>query len=108
MYGNRDAVSDCAVTSTLIAVSTSILRLFVGIGKPHEPARVQTFGAELAVERLDERDIRHDAEGVSFSGSVYAAMRSTNGSTSICAAHGFALSPFRESYHSRHVYIFRQ
>jgi hypothetical protein len=54
MHGNWDIVSDCAVGSVLIVVSTPIFQLFAGVGKAHEPVRVQTLCPELAVKGLDE------------------------------------------------------
>lgn len=52
--GDRDVVSDRAVGSVFVVVSTPILQLFAGVGKAHEPVGVQAFRSELAVERLDE------------------------------------------------------
>lgn len=54
MHGDRDVVSDRAVRSDLVVVSTPILQLFAGIGKRHEPVGVQTFRSELPVARFDE------------------------------------------------------
>ena len=45
----------------LVVVSAVSLQLFLRIRKGQEPVSVQTFSAELAVEALDERVIRHDA-----------------------------------------------
>ena len=42
----------------LIVVSAPILQLLSGIGKRHEPMRVQTLRPELAIEGLNERVIR--------------------------------------------------
>ena len=36
----------------------------MGVVKAHEPVRIQPFAAEFAVERLNERIIRHVALGV--------------------------------------------
>lgn len=58
MYGDRDVVSDRAVRSGLVVISTLILQLFAGIGKRHEPVGIQAFGSELAVERFDEPIVR--------------------------------------------------
>ena len=58
MHGDRDVVSDRAVGLVLIVVPTPILELFAGVGKAHEPARIQALGAELAVEGLDEPVVR--------------------------------------------------
>ena len=58
MYGNRDVVSDRAVGSDLIVVSSPILQLFSGICKAHEPMRVQAFRTELPVESFDEAIVR--------------------------------------------------
>ncbi len=58
MHGDRDVVSDRAVGSVLVVVPAPILQLFAGVGKAHEPVRVQTFRPELAVERLDEPVVR--------------------------------------------------
>ena len=83
MCGDRDVVSDRAVRSDLVVVSTPILQLFVGIGKVHEPVGIQAFGSEFAVERFDEpvvrrlawtredviREVRPDIVCVSLSGS---------------------------------------
>jgi hypothetical protein len=54
MYGTRDVVPDCAVGSDLVVVSAPSLQLFAGVGKAHEPMRVQTFRPQPAVEGLDE------------------------------------------------------
>jgi len=51
MQSARDVISDRAVGSVLIVVSTPSLQLFLGICKAHEPMRVQAFQPELAVER---------------------------------------------------------
>jgi hypothetical protein len=58
MQGDRDVVSDCAVGSDLVVVSTPSIQFFAGIGKAHEPVHVQAFRPELAVERLDEAVVR--------------------------------------------------
>lgn len=57
MHGDRDVVSDCAVGSVFLIVSTPILQLFAGICKAHEPVGVQTLRPQLAVERLDENPL---------------------------------------------------
>src|SRR6056297_4328790 len=54
MQGDRYVVSDRAVGSDLVVVSTPILQLLASIGKAHEPVRVQAFRPELRIERLDE------------------------------------------------------
>ena len=54
MQGNRDVVSDRAVGPDLVVVPTRIIQFFSGVGKAHEPVRVQAFGPELRIERLDE------------------------------------------------------
>ena len=41
-----------------MVMSTPSLQLFAAIGKCQEPVRVQTFGTQLAVERLDEAVVR--------------------------------------------------
>jgi hypothetical protein len=38
----------------LIVVSTPSIEFFAGIGKAHEPVRVQAFRRELRIEGLDE------------------------------------------------------
>lgn len=53
MDGNRHVVSDCAVGSDLVVVSTPMLQLFAGLGKGEEPVSVKAFGPKHAVERLD-------------------------------------------------------
>jgi len=58
MHGNRDVVSDCAVRSVLVVVSTPILQLFAGVRKAHEPMGVQAFRPELAVKCLNEAIVR--------------------------------------------------
>lgn len=54
----------------LVVVSTPILQLHPGVVKAHEPVRVQTFRAELAVKRFNEavvgrlagpREVENDA-----------------------------------------------
>lgn len=45
-----DVVSNGAVWSVVVVVSTPILQLFAGIRKAHEPMCVQALGPELAVE----------------------------------------------------------
>jgi hypothetical protein len=42
--------------SILVVVSAPTLQLRARIVKAHEPMRVQAFPAQLAVERLDERN----------------------------------------------------
>jgi len=73
MHGDRDVVSDRAVRSVLVVVSTPILQLFAGVGKAHEPVGIQALGPELAVERLDEpivggfagpREVQNDVVGI--------------------------------------------
>ncbi len=66
MQSDRDVVSDRAVGSVLVVVPTPSLQFFLCVRKAHEVAivaplvratmatRVQAFGPELAVERLDE------------------------------------------------------
>lgn len=56
VHGNRDVVSDRAVRSDLIVVSTPSIQLFAGIGKAHEPVRVQASRPELAVECEEEQE----------------------------------------------------
>ena len=50
----RRLVTDGAVRSNPVIVSTPFLHFLPGVVKAHEPVSVQTFGPELAVERLDE------------------------------------------------------
>ena len=54
MQGDRDVISDGAVGSVLVVVPAPSLQRFLCVRKTHEPVRVQAFGPELAVERLDE------------------------------------------------------
>lgn len=54
MHGDRDVVSDRAVRSVLVVVSTPILQLFLGIRKAHEPVCVQTLRSQLTIEGLNE------------------------------------------------------
>lgn len=54
-------------TNLFIQVSTPILQLFAGIGKRHEPVRVQAFRPELAVERFYEAIVRRLASLSLFS-----------------------------------------
>ena len=42
----------------LVVVSSPILHFQSGVVKAHEPVRVQAFGPELPVERLDEAIVR--------------------------------------------------
>lgn len=58
MHGDRDVVSDRAVGTILVVVSTPTFQLFTGVGKAHEPMGVQAFRAELAVECFDEPVVR--------------------------------------------------
>ena len=57
MHGDRDVVSDRAVRSVFVVVSTPIFQLFAGVGKAHEPVGVQAFRPELAVEREEGSEI---------------------------------------------------
>ena len=70
MYRDRDIVSDRAVRSNLIVVSTPSLHLFSGIGKRQEPVRVQALRTELAIERFDEAIIRRLAGPGEVQGDV--------------------------------------
>ena len=92
MHGNRDVVSDRAVGSVFVVVSTPIFQLFTSVGKVHEPMRVQALGPELAVERLDEavvrglagpREVQRDIVGigpkVEVSRHEFAAVIDANG-----------------------------
>ena len=54
MQVGRDVVPDRAVWSDLVVVSAPMLQLFAGVGKAHEPMRVQAFCPKLAVEGFDE------------------------------------------------------
>ena len=54
MQGDRDVISDRAMGSVFVVVPTPSLQFFLRVRKAHEPVRVQAFGPELAVERLDE------------------------------------------------------
>ena len=58
MYGDRDVVSDRAVRTVSLVMSTAILQLFTRICKTLEPMPVQAFRPELAVERLDRAFVR--------------------------------------------------
>ena len=58
MQGDRDVISDRTMRSVLVVVSTPSLQFFLRVCKAHEPVRVQAFGPELAVERLDEAVVR--------------------------------------------------
>ena len=53
-HGDRDVVSDRAVVSVLVAVSTPILQLFAGVGEAHDPVGVQALRPELTFERPGE------------------------------------------------------
>lgn len=73
MHGDRDVVSDRAVGSVFVVVSTPILQLFAGVGKAHEPVGIQALRPELAVEGLDEaviggfagpREVQNDIVGI--------------------------------------------
>ena len=55
MQLKRGILSDPAVGSFLIVVSTPILHFRTGVVKAHEPVRIQAFAAEFAVERFDKR-----------------------------------------------------
>ena len=87
MHIDRNVVSDRAVGSVLIVVSTPILQLFAGICKTHALVRVQTLRSQLAVERLDEpivrglarpREVQRDVIGISpeaeVAGDKFAAV----------------------------------
>ena len=54
MHGNRNVVSDRAVGSVFVIVSTPSLQLFRGVRKAYGPMSVQAFRPELAGEHLDE------------------------------------------------------
>lgn len=43
--------------SHLVVVSTPTFKLFSRVCQRHEPKRIQAFGAQSAVKRLDERVI---------------------------------------------------
>jgi len=58
MHGNRDVVSDRAVGSVFVVVSTPVFQLFSGVGKAHEPMHVQAFRPELRIKCLDESVVR--------------------------------------------------
>ena len=58
MQSDRDVISDRTMRSVLVVVSTPSLQFFLRVCKAHEPVRVQAFGPELAVERLDEAVVR--------------------------------------------------
>ena len=58
MQGDRDVISDRTMRSVLNVVPTPSLQFFLRVRKAHEPVRVQAFGPELAVERLDEAVVR--------------------------------------------------
>jgi|GEM_PF-5292306 len=50
MHGDRDVVSDRAVGTILIVVSTPSFQLFTGVDKVHELMRVQAFRPEAPIE----------------------------------------------------------
>ena len=58
MHGDRDVVSDRAVGTILVVVSTPTFQLFTGVGKAHEPVCVQALRSKLAVEGFDEPIVR--------------------------------------------------
>lgn len=54
MHRDRDLVSDRAVGSVLVVVSTPSFQLFRHVRKRQEPVRVQSLGTEAAIERVND------------------------------------------------------
>ncbi len=91
MQLNQDIFSGSAVGSSLVVVPAQILHFWPCVVKVREPARVQAFAAELAVERFDEgivcqlsksREVEGEAVGIGpeieVAGGELAALIDTN------------------------------
>ena len=70
MHGNRDVVSDRAVRTNLVVVSTPSLQLFPRICKRQEPVGVQALLPELAVECFNKRIISWLAGSAKVQGNL--------------------------------------